>query len=148
MLNLLVLKQLLDTEKIRFLIVGAFNTAFGFGTFVLVQIWIGQRVTYIGSLYISHLIGSIVAFNLYRRFVFPVSGNTFRDFLKFQTVYIFPLLVNTFLLPFFVALLHWNVFVSQAITTVLLTISSYLGHKYFSFRRKKENFLTHLEISE
>lgn len=130
------IKQLLNNDKIRYLIVGGFNTVFGFSTFAIIQFSIGSSITYIGSLYLSHLIASIVAFNLYRRFVFPVKGNTIRDFLKFQVVYIVPLLVNTFLLPLFVSLLHWNVYIAQAITTVILTISSYLGHKFFSFRRK------------
>lgn len=132
------LKNLLDSDKVRFLIVGGFNTGFGFLTFALIQFWIGSTITYFGSLYLSHLIASVVAFNLYRRFVFPVTGNTIRDFFRFQAVYIVPLLVNTFLLPFFVSLLHWNVYVSQAITTIILTVSSYVGHKFFSFRRKNE----------
>jgi putative flippase GtrA len=50
-------------------------------------------------------------------------------------VYAVPLLVNTFLLPFFVHLIHLNVFVAQAVTTVILAFASFFGHKYFSFRR-------------
>lgn len=132
------LVSLLKNEKIRYLLVGGFNTVFGFGTFVVIQIAIGHTVTYLGSLYISHLIASTVAFTLYRKYVFPVSGNVIRDYSRFQAVYVVPLLVNTFLLPFFVALLHWNVFIAQAITTVILTVSSYFGHKFFSFKRPSQ----------
>ena len=135
------IKSLLKNDKIRFLLVGGFNTAFGFGTFVLIQLWIGKNVTYIGSLYLSHLVASVVAFSLYRTLVFPVTGHYVRDFIRFQTVYIVPLLTNTLLLPAFVSLLHWNVFIAQAITTVILTVLSYLGHKFFSFNRNNKKIL-------
>lgn len=131
------LKNLFMNEKIKFLFVGGFNTLFGYVLFVVIQFSIGREITYIGSLYLAHLLASIVAFILYRKVVFQVSGKILGDFLKFQSVYIVPLLVNTVLLPIFVSFLDWNVYVAQAITTIVLTIGSYLGHKFFSFRRPK-----------
>lgn len=128
-------KALYGKEKFRFLLVGGFNTVFGFAVFSVLEITLGSKISYFGSLYGAHIISSTLAFILYRTVVFPVTGPWLRDYYRFQLVYVVPLLVNTFLLPFFVALIHLDVLVAQAVTTVILTIVSYVGHKYFSFRR-------------
>jgi putative flippase GtrA len=128
-------KRLYGHEKIKFLVVGGFNTVFGFAVFSILQLALGAQITYFGSLYGAHIVSSTVAFILYRTYVFPVSGPWLRDYYRFQLIYVVPLLVNTFLLPFFVHLVHLDVFVAQAVTTVLLAVASFFGHKYFSFRR-------------
>jgi putative flippase GtrA len=131
-------KKLVGDEKFKFLLTGGFNTIFGFVIFSAIQWSLGRYITYIGSLYVSHLISSTVAFATYRRYVFVVQGHMFRDFWRFQTVYIVPLIANTFLLPAIVLTSHINVYLAQGIATLVLTIVSYLGHKYFSFRRPNE----------
>lgn len=128
-------KQIATNEKFRFLVTGAFNTIIGFLVFSAIQFTLGKYITYIGSLYVSHFLTSTVAFFVYRKYVFVVKGQLFKDYWRFQTVYILPLLANTFLLPAIVLSTHVNVYFAQAIATILLTILSYLGHKYFSFQR-------------
>lgn len=128
----------------RFLVTGGFNTVFGFLVFVAVDLTIGRAMdraglTFLASIVtvlLSHLLASIVAFYLYRRHVFRVEGHVIRDFFRFQTVYLIPLLVNLILLP---ALVHWGVprIPAQAAITVVMTVVSYLGHKFFSFRRAR-----------
>lgn len=136
-------REFLADERVRFLAVGGFNTAFGFLTFVLVDLAIGRPITGNGhavwasivTLAISHLVASIPAFVLYRAFVFKVSGHVLRDFVRFQSVYLVPLSLNFFALP----LLVWlglTAIVAQAIIMVVNVIINYIGHKYFSFRRK------------
>lgn len=129
------LLKYLSQEKIRFLLVGGFNTAFGYLLFASIQFTIGKSITFFGSLYLSHAIGSSIAFVLYRRFVFPVQGQLLKDFLKFQSVYLVPLISNTFLLPAIILIFNLNAYVAQAISMVILTVVSYFGHKYFSFNR-------------
>lgn len=131
------MKNLLGNEKFKFLITGVFNTAFGFLMFSLIQFSIGKYITYIGSLYLSHFLTSTLAFFIYRKFVFVVSGQLLKDYWRFQTVYIVPLLANTFLLPVIIVSTGINVYFAQAIATVVLTVISYLGHKYFSFQRTR-----------
>lgn len=132
-------KTLVGHEKFKFLVTGGFNTVSGFLIFSLVQLTIGKYITYIGSLYVSHLISSTIAFVIYRRYVFVVEDYLIRDYWRFQTVYIVPLIANTFLLPAIVLTSHINVYLAQGIATLVLTIVSYLGHKYFSFRRNQEH---------
>jgi putative flippase GtrA len=129
------IRALLADERVRFLLVGGFNTAVGYLVFVLVQWSIGHFVTYLGSVLISHLLTSVGAFALYRRVVFRVTGSLVLDFLRFQTVYIVPLVCNLVALPLLVSLAGWNVYLAQAVIVVVSTTISFLGHKYFSFRR-------------
>jgi putative flippase GtrA len=129
------LTALLGDERVRFVITGGLNTLVGYGFFVLVQASIGHVVGYLASLVIAHLLASTIAFTVYRRFVFKVHGHLVRDFLRFQSVYVVPLLANLVLLPLVVELLGWNVYVAQAVVVLVSTLISYVGHKYFSFRR-------------
>lgn len=130
-----LIERLLGDERIRFLLVGGFNTAFGYFVFVVVQATLGHWIGYIGSLYTSHVLASLVAFVLHRRLVFRVSGNLVIDFLRFQSVYLVSLAVNTIMLPFLVEILGWNIYLSQAVIVVVTVTASFLGHKFFSFRR-------------
>ena len=129
--------EILKSEQFIFLLVGGFNTFFGYLNFAIFQYLWGKEITYIGSLLLSHIVTSTLAFILYRRFVFKVSGNTIIDFFRFQSVYVFPLITNLFLLPLAVQLFRMNPYFAQAIVTICMTAVSYIGHKYFSFKRKK-----------
>lgn len=134
-------RRLFADQRVRFLMVGGFNTVFGFLVFVAVDLTLGasmnargEIVSSIVTLAVSHLIAAIVAFILYRRMVFRVAGNVLIDFLRFETVYLVPLAVNLVVLP---ALVVWgmNRILAQGIILVVMTVFSYVGHRYFSFRR-------------
>ncbi len=136
-----VSKALAD-ERVRFLIVGGWNTLFYFLVFVAVNATLGQWVIDLGyrvwssvvTLVVAHFIASVPAFILYRRAVFKVSGNVARDYVKFQAVYVVPFSLNLFALPALV----WAgmaAVIAQAIITFVNVVLNYLGHKYFSFKR-------------
>lgn len=127
----------LADERVRFLAIGGINTAVGYGTFALIQWSIGEFVGYIVSLLIAHLLTSLLAFSLYRAVVFRVRGGVIVDFLRFQIVYIVPLAANILALPLLVSVLDWNVYLAQAVIVVVSTVVSFVGHKYFSFRRRR-----------
>lgn len=129
------LLSLIKNEKIRYLLVGGFNTAFGLLVFYCVQFLFGNYITYIGSLLSTHLIVSTLGFVLYRKYVFKVSGNLVVDFLRFQSVYSVSLIANLLILPLLVSGLHWNVYLAQTVTVGVVTVVSFIGHKIFSFRR-------------
>lgn len=126
---------LLADERARFLIVGGINTVVGYGLFVLIQWLFGAVISYIGSVLIAHLLASMLAFTLYRRWVFRAGGTMVVDFLRFQVVYLIPLAANLLALPILVAVVGLNVYAAQALIVVVSTVVSFLGHKYFSFRR-------------
>ncbi|HEY8914004.1 GtrA family protein [Lacisediminihabitans sp.] len=134
-----LIRRLLQDERARFVIVGGFNTVVGYGIFVLVQLTIGKHTSYLLSLYIATIVGTIVAFLSHRRFTFRISGrhNVFIDFFRFAGVNVVALVINTIALPLLVEFGGLNPLVAQALIVIVTTVVSYVGHKFFSFRRRK-----------
>jgi len=135
-----LVRWLISDERVRFLIVGAFNTFFGYGLFVAFELLVGKHTSYFVSLYGSFVIAATVAFLLHRHFTYRVTGtgNIFIDFLRFQGVNFVALGVNTLVLPLFVEIFGINVLIAQALIVIITTLVSYFGHKFFSFRRRAE----------
>ena len=132
------IRRLFDDERVRFLVVGGINTVFGYAVFVVLYLAAGRVFGYLGSLYLSYMIGVSLAFVLHRRVTFradETGGNPVIDFLRFASVYVVSLVVNTIGLPLLVEFGHLPAIGAQAIMVVVTTIISYVGHKYFSFRR-------------
>jgi putative flippase GtrA len=127
----LSLEALLAHEQFRFLVVGGVNTAVGYGFFALFLLFSG----YLASLYLSYAAAVVVAFVLHRRFTFRVRGNVVVDFVRFVGVYVVSLAVNTAVLPLLVEVAGLHPLWAQAIALVITTVISYVGHKWFSFRR-------------
>ena len=125
-------------EKTRFVLVGGFNTFVGFVAFAAIQFLSNGALHEVVSLLLAHLVASSIAFVLHRRVVFRVSGQVFIDYVRFQSVYAVPLSINVVVLPLLVRVGGVNVYVAQLLFTVVSVIITYIGHKYFSFRRRSE----------
>jgi len=129
-------------QRIAFLMVGGFNTAFGFGAFVAADFLvgrpldpvIGEAAASLVTLVIAHIVGVLMAFVLYRRFVFKVVGHVWRDLARFESVYLLSLGINAVVLPILVTLGAPRIPAQLAIT-IATAVISYVAHKYFSFRR-------------
>lgn len=129
--------RLLEDERVRFVLIGGVNTVVGYGLFVAIQLTLARFIGYFGSLYASYAIATLLAFYLHRRFTFRASktGRVVVDFLRFQSVYVVSLIVNTAALPLLVEGLKLDPLLAQAIIVIFTTTISYVGHKWFSFRR-------------
>lgn len=140
-----LLLRVLRDQRVSFLLVGGFNTALGFSLFVILDLTLGRALDVtagrtIGSLatlFCSYAIGIVVAFFLHRRFVFRVHGHLVRDFLRFQSIYWLALAINAFALPLLVELGFPRI-PTQAVIVAVTTVISYVGHRYFSFRRSAD----------
>ena len=140
--------RLLRDQRIKFLIVGGINTLVGFGLFVGVDLTLGRLTdssagTVVGSLVtlvVSHILGVLFAFVMYKRFVFKVSGHVLRDLARFESVYLVSLGINAVVLPVLVQF-GLNRILAQALITIATTLISYVGHRFFSFRRSPETAL-------
>lgn len=130
---------LLDDERVRFLIVGGFNTLFGYALFVVFELVTGPQLGYFFSLYASFSIACLVAFVLHRYYTFRAhdSGNIFIDFVRFVSVYIVTLVLNSIALPLLVEAVGMSPLLAQGLIVLVTTLTSYFGHKYFSFRRRR-----------
>lgn len=129
------LVRILNNQKFRFLLVGGFNTVFGYSAFAA-NFWIfGNTLGYVGCLVTSHLIASTLAYYLFSRIVFKDGNKGFSSFLKFQSAYIVPLISNAVALPLMVEGLRLNVYFAQAGFAACWVIASFFVHKYFTFRK-------------
>jgi len=130
-----VLKLVRD-PRVRYLVVGGSNTLVGFAAYAVALAFVGGSNYWI-ALLISHAVGTTLAFFLYRRFVFLVSGRIFADYLRFQLVYLGALSLNIFFLFVFVQLLQADPLAAQGGVLVLIATLTYVAHKFFSFRRPR-----------
>lgn len=132
--------RLLEDERVRFVVVGGFNTAFGYGLFIALELLGGARANYFVSLYGAFLLSTTTAFILHRRFTYrrTGTGSIWLDFVRFQGVYLVSLAINSAALPLLVEKLHFTPIAAQGVVVLVTTATSYFGHKYFSFRRKPD----------
>jgi putative flippase GtrA len=122
-------------QGLRFVLVGAFNTAFGFVLFALLLHLAGDRVHYLVVLFVATIGAVLVAFAGYRTFVFRVRGNVLKDLARFSLVYLLALAVNSVCLPLLVEVAGAPVLPAQAGFVVVTVVASFLAHRSFSFRR-------------
>lgn len=131
----------------RYLLVGGFNTVFGYGCFALF-VAILDRITphgYILASVLSGLINITVAYFNYKWFVFKTKGKYLREWARCVVVYSGAIAINTLLLPVLVfAIRRWSSFsdsapyIAGAVLIGGTTIYSFVGHKNFSFRTSPE----------
>lgn len=121
-------------EQVLYLVVGGWNTLFGYGAWAFVQLLLGGSLHYLVIVVLSWPIAVLNAYLGYRYVVFRSHGPVFRELPRFSLVYVATLVVNLALLPVALRALPLNIYAIQALFTVGVVIASYLAHKYYSFR--------------
>ena len=124
-------------QRVAFLLVGGVNTLVGLGWFVLFQYLVGRRWGYMATLILAHVCAVLCAFVLHRKLVFRVHGQVLLDLARFEVVNLGALAANAVLLPLFVEIGGLPVVGAQCAATVVTVVSTYAGHRFFSFRRRK-----------
>jgi putative flippase GtrA len=123
-------------QKIRYLMIGGWNTVFGYGVFAGLYFWLSNSVHYLFILSLSYIISITNAYIGYKLFVFKTRGNILREYFRFYLVYGVSFIFNLAMLPLFVETLRINMYVAQAIVTLITILASYVLHKNFSFKGK------------
>jgi putative flippase GtrA len=127
----------------RYLLVGTWNTLFGYSTFALFTAVLNPVVphSYIWASLLSSLLNITVAYLGYKWFVFKTKGNYLREWIRCVAVYSGGIIVGLIALPVLVLLIRRNTrffteapYIAGALLTVLVVVYSFLGHKKFSFR--------------
>ncbi len=129
----------------RYLLVGGFNTVFGYGLFAFLN-WsftgLGSY-SYMYAAVLSNIVAITVAFLAYKWFVFQTRGNYLVEYIRCFGVYGTSMLVGLAGLPILVTILRRSLrkpelapYIAAAILTGVTVIFSFLGHKNISFRQK------------
>ena len=121
-------------EQILYLVIGGWNTVFGYSVWAVLQHLLGDHVHYLLVVLLSWPLAVMNAYLGYRLVVFQSRGSVLTELPRFSLVYLVSLVANLALLPLALARLPFNIYVIQALFTAAVVVVSYLGHKYFSFR--------------
>lgn len=121
-------------EKVRFILVGGYNTVFSFLLFCWLEFSFHDHLHYLIILFISHMISVLNSFLTFRIFVFRSKGHIFLEYFKINIVYLGYYICNALLLYLLKDLLYIHILVSQFICIVILMIATYAAHKHFSFK--------------
>lgn len=125
-------------EQLLYLVIGGWNTVFGYGIWALMQWLLGPYLHYLVIVLLSWPIAVLNAYLGYRFIVFRSTGSVLKELPRFSLVYLATLVLNLALLPIALATLPFNIYVIQALFLTVVVIGSYLGHKHFSFGRGRQ----------
>jgi putative flippase GtrA len=121
-------------QRWRFLLVGAWNTAFGYGLFAGLYLWLGQEIHYLIILLLAHAVSVTNAFLGHRYLVFRSQGPIVWEFMRFNLSYLGALLLGMAGMPFLIEVCGLYPLHAQAMLLVIGLIFSYIAHKYYSFK--------------
>jgi putative flippase GtrA len=121
-------------EQVLYLVVGGWNTAFGYGIWALMQFLLGDHLHYLVVVLLAWPIAVLNAYIGYRYVVFRSRGPILTELPRFSLVYFLTLIANLALLPIALIVLPINIYIVQALLLVTVVVCSYLSHRYYSFR--------------
>jgi putative flippase GtrA len=130
-------------EQILYLVVGAWNTLFGYLVWALLQYLLHDYIYYLVILVIAWFPSVLNAYVCYRHFVFRSKGSVWRELPRFSLVYLGTLCLGLIGLPILLRVLPFSIYVTQALLTAVVVVLSYLSHKYFSFRGGRKQSVVH-----
>jgi putative flippase GtrA len=128
-----VLKERLSINQFaKFIFIGVFNTALNYGTFFVLL----GYTSYLISLVIAHVIGVLNSFIWNKYWTFGSKELRLDEFIKFNLLYSIYFIFNAAILIIMVDNLHFTPQMGQLIALPTLTIISFAGQKYWSFKRE------------
>jgi putative flippase GtrA len=131
---------------VRYLLVGLWNTAFGYAAFALFTKLLDRLVphSYLAGSVLSNLLSITVAFLGYKWFVFKTKGNYLKEWCRCVGVYSGAIVLGLVLLPVLVFTIrhqfgyqHEAPYIAGALLTGITVIFSFFGHKHISFRSSR-----------
>ncbi|MCK9379677.1 MAG: GtrA family protein [Sulfuritalea sp.] len=123
-----------DSRKLRFLIVGGWNTLFGYLCFYGLYLLAANRVHYLIVTAVAHFINIIQAYVMHRWLVFRSEAKVTNEFLRFNASYIGTFLFGLLAMFLLVEAAALSPLVAQAIVILMNVILSYVLHSRVSFR--------------
>ena len=121
------------SSSVRYLLVGTYNAGVGYLIFYLINYAFGDDIHYLLVLVTSYFFSLTHAYLGQRWVVFRSTGHLGREYLRFFIVNIIGMVGNMLLLIAFVES-GAGLMVAQAISVLIVTVLSYFGHRFFSFR--------------
>jgi putative flippase GtrA len=121
-------------RQLRFLVVGGYNTIFGYLVFSGLFLVLGRWVHYLVIGCFAHAIAVINAFVAHRCLVFRSLDRWQPSFFRFCLSQLVAFAFGLAGLYGLVEFAHFNPLLAQAVVTVSSVLLTYALHRYFSFR--------------
>jgi putative flippase GtrA len=121
-------------QNLRFLVAGAYNTAFGYAAFVILYLLLNPRVNYLIVGLLAYAVSVISAFAVHRCLVFRAKDGLAASFLRFNLSQAVVLGFGMAGLYLFVQIGHMNPLLAQALVLGLSVTIMFALHSKFSFR--------------
>ncbi|CAH1208495.1 hypothetical protein PAECIP111891_03230 [Paenibacillus allorhizoplanae] len=128
----------MQSQTIKFLIIGILNTVVGYLIYFLCLKFID--LNYMISLLCAHVLGVLHSYYWNSRWTFNTGRKTYKNLLKFSGVYVISFFINLLVLYIFINYLEQNALLSQVFALFLTTLISFIGHKYWSFKISKTHY--------
>ncbi|MDR9437303.1 MAG: GtrA family protein [Thiohalophilus sp.] len=133
------MSKTLRTEFMQFLVVGGFAALVNFISRIIINEWVGYRLAVV----LAYLVGMLTAFILSKIYVFEKSGrhhwHELRDFTLVNLLAVVQVwLISVGLAEYLFPAVGYTVYapeVAHLIGLAIPAVTSYLGHKYYSFRK-------------
>ncbi|MCX7635694.1 MAG: GtrA family protein [Syntrophales bacterium] len=124
------------------MIVGIWNTVFGYGIFIVLhclfsQLFYSPFAAYMTASALGNILAITNAFVFHKYITFRSSAkgmDAVLEYGRFWGTYLFTFVLGLVLLPLFVELLGMTPQVGAAFVIVVCMVVSYLGHSRYSFR--------------
>lgn len=131
--------------KVKFILVGIWNTIFGYLVFcgldtLFEHLFSPRYVAYMSAMVVGQVISVINAYIFHKYVTFKSEAKgveIVKEFLRFSATYAFTFGLSLLMMPFFVEGFDIKPKIAAAIIILICTVVSYLGHSRFSFRHKK-----------
>lgn len=131
-----------NTQFIRYLLVGGWNTVFGMAVYaVLYQCW-GDRAHYLLLLVPSNILAITNAYVCYKLIVFKTRGNLLSEYFRCYLVYGGAMFLGAILMSVLVEGLGISPIVANCACITLTTVVSYFAHRDFSFAKRDKSTCT------
>ena len=126
-------------EKLRFLAVGGWNTLFSYGMLWILDSLLHARLHYTLILTLNWVIGVTQNLFTFKLLVFRTKGNWLKEYLRSYVVYAGGFLLNLAIVAAIMEIWHPRLVIAQLPALVVVTVISYVGHKYFTYRTTEDS---------
>jgi putative flippase GtrA len=141
------LTNLRNDTKVRFLVIGGWNTLFGYLVFwVLYEVFARLFATRYFAYTAAQIVGWVVsvtnAYLLHKFVTFRSSARgraAIAEFFRFMQTYVAMFLLGLALLPFLVEVVGLDPRIAALVATAIGVVISYVGHRYRTFRHDERS---------
>lgn len=121
--------------KLRFVLAGGYNTAFGYLLFSAMFLLAARWVHYLVIALAAHALSVVNAFVVHRKLVFRATDDWRPAFFRFNVSQVVSLTFGMAALYSLVEFGHCNPLAAQFAVTIASVALNYLLHRHFSFRK-------------